>query len=103
MYAAIYVATAPKSNSVVNAIFSANDAVKKYTNAEVPPHLRDSHYSGSAELGHVGYKYAHDYPNHYVDQQYLPDALVDKVFYEPSEMGYEKTIAERLKGLKNNE
>ena len=102
-HAAIYVATAPKSNSVVNAIFSANEAVKKYTNAEVPPHLRDSHYSGSAELGHVGYKYAHDYPNHYVDQQYLPDALVDKVFYEPSEMGYEKTIAERLKGLKNNE
>ena len=102
-HAAIYVATAPKSNAVVNAIFSANEAVKKYTNAEVPPHLRDSHYSGSAELGHVGYKYAHDYPNHYVDQQYLPDALVDKVFYEPSEMGYEKTIAERLKGLKNNE
>ena len=102
-HAAIYVATAPKRNAVVNAIFSANEAVKKYTNAEVPPHLRDSHYSGSAELGHVGYKYAHDYPNHYVDQQYLPDALVDKVFYEPSEMGYEKTIAERLKGLKNNE
>ena len=102
-HAAIYVATAPKSNSVVNAIFAANNAVKEYNSAEVPPHLRDAHYKGSAELGHVGYKYAHDFPKHYVDQQYLPDALVGQTFYEPSENGYEEKIKKGMEYLKNNE
>ena len=101
-HAAIYVATAPKSNSVVNAIFSANDAVRKYGSAEVPPHLRDAHYKGSADLGHVGYKYAHDYPNHYVDQQYLPDEIKDMKFYEPGINGYEKKIVDWMKYLKEN-
>ena len=100
-HAASYVATAPKSNSVVNAIFAANEAVKKYTNAEVPPHLRDAHYHGSAELGHTGYKYAHDYPKHFVQQQYLPDDLVDERFYIPSENGYEKNISEWLNYIRN--
>lgn len=100
-HAAIYVATAPKSNAVVNAIFSANEAVKKYSNAEVPPYLKDAHYSGSAELGHVGYKYAHDFPNHYVDQQYLPDALKDERFYVPGDLGYEKQINEWFDKIKN--
>lgn len=101
-HAAIYVATAPKSNSVVNAIFAANDAVKTYSNAEVPPYLRDAHYHGSAELGHVGYKYAHDYPMHYVDQQYLPDAINDMTFYEPGDNGYETDIKNWFKKIKEN-
>ena len=90
--AAIYVACAPKSNSVVNAIFAANDVVKSAYDCEVPAHLKDAHYKGSADLGHVGYKYAHDYPKHYVKQQYLPDAIKDKKFYYPSENGHEKDI-----------
>ncbi len=99
-HAAIYVACAPKSNSVVNAIFAANDAVRKVGNAQVPVHLRDAHYSGSAKLGNVGYKYAHDYPNHYVKQQYLPDALVGEQFYEPGNIGYEKNIKDWFEKLK---
>lgn len=102
-HAATYVATAPKSNSVVNAIFAANVAVKNVANAAVPPHLRDAHYAGSAELGHVGYKYAHDFPNHYVDQQYLPDQLVGSEFYIPSDNGYEKKIQEWFKYIKDGE
>lgn len=102
-HAATYVATAPKSNSVVNAIFAANDAVKQVGNAAVPPHLRDAHYSGSKELGHVGYKYAHDFPNHYVEQQYLPDALLGSKFYEPSDNGYEKNIKEWFKHIKGDD
>lgn len=102
-HAAIYVATAPKSNSVVNAIFAANEAVKNVANAAVPPHLRDAHYEGSAELGHVGYKYAHDFPKHYVDQQYLPDQLVGSEFYIPSDNGYEKKIQEWFKYIKDGE
>ncbi len=101
--AAIYVATAPKSNSVVNAIFAGMDAVKKYSNAEVPPHLKDAHYSGSKDLGHVGYKYAHDFPKHYVEQQYLPDQLVDMRFYEPGENGHEADVIKWMKYLKDNE
>ncbi len=98
--AAIYVACAPKSNAVVNAIFAANDAVKRVGNCQVPVHLRDAHYSGAANLGNVGYKYAHDYPNHYVEQQYLPDALVGEKFYEPGNNGYEKAIQEWFKEIK---
>ena len=100
--AAIYVATAPKSNSVVNAIFSATDTVKKVDTAEVPPHLRDAHYKGSADLGHVGYKYAHDYPMHYVEQQYLPDEIKDEKFYVPGENGYEKDVIKWMDQLKKN-
>ena len=102
-HAAIYVACAPKSNSVVNAIFAANDAVKNISNAEVPLHLRDAHYKGSADLGHVGYKYAHDFPKHYVNQQYLPDKLLGSTFYEPSDNGYEKTIRSWFDYLKDGE
>ena len=101
-HAATYVATAPKSNSVVNAIFAANDAVKQVGNAAVPAHLKDAHYSGSKELGHVGYKYAHDFPNHYVEQQYLPDALLGSRFYEPSDNGYEKNIKDWFKHIKGD-
>lgn len=99
-HAAIYVACAPKSNSVVNAIFAATDAVKQVGNCQVPVHLRDAHYSGAAKLGNVGYKYAHDYPNHYVNQQYLPDQLVGEHFYEPGDNGYEREIKQWFKKIK---
>lgn len=101
-HAAIYVACAPKSNSVVNAIFAATDAVKQVGNCQVPVHLRDAHYSGAAKLGNVGYKYAHDYPNHYVDQQYLPDQLVGEHFYEPGDNGYEIEIKKWFKKIKED-
>lgn len=101
--AAIYVACAPKSNACTNAIYAAMDTVAKTKTDTVPSHLRDAHYGGSAKLGHgIGYKYAHDYPNHYVDQQYLPDSLVGTEFYTPTDMGYEKDIAEHLEFIRNN-
>lgn len=102
-HAATYVACAPKSNSAVNAIYMAMDAAKNVGRAEVPLHLRDAHYEGSKELGHVGYKYAHDYPDHYVTQQYLPDQLLGTEFYIPSENGKEKEIGERLKALRSRD
>ena len=96
--AASYVACAPKSNSAVNAINAAMKAVKTQTLMPVPPHLQDRHYSGAAALGRgLDYKYAHDYPNHYVKQQYLPDGMEGAVFYEPSDNGYEKEIKARRK------
>lgn len=98
--AVTYVACAPKSNAACNAIFAANEAVKKYRTT-VPVHLQDAHYKGAAKLGHgTGYKYAHDYPNHYVKQQYLPDEIKDARFYEPGELGYEKQIKEYLEKLR---
>ncbi len=93
-HAAIYVACAPKSNAVVNAISEAMQTVKEKQTGAVPVHLRDAHYGGSKELGHVGYQYAHNFPNHYVNQQYLPDELVGTTFYEPGTLGYEETIRE---------
>ena len=91
--AATYVACAPKSNSACNAIFAANEEVRRSGNLPIPAHLQDAHYKGAAKLGHgTGYKYAHDYPNHYVEQQYLPDQLVGRTFYKPGNLGYEKHI-----------
>ncbi len=97
--AAIYVASAPKSNAVVNAITNATEIVRTKKIGAVPPHLRDAHYKGSQDLGHVGYLYPHEYPGNYVKQQYLPDEIKDMKFYFPSQNGYEKTICERLKNL----
>ena len=98
--AVTYVACAPKSNSAVNAITAANDAVRRYQTS-VPSHLRDAHYKGAQKLGHgIGYKYAHDYPGHYVDQQYLPDEIKDARFYEPGDLGYEKNIKEYLRKIR---
>ena len=86
--AVIYVASSPKSNSACNAIFAANEVVRSTVTAKVPAHLQDAHYKGSAKLGHgIGYKYAHDYPNHYVKQQYIPDGLDDSRFYETGDLG----------------
>lgn len=98
--AVLYVATAPKSNSAVNAIMAANAAVRAHKTT-VPSHLQDAHYKGSANLGRgTGYKYTHDYPNHYVEQQYLPEEIKDMQFYEPSDMGYEKEIQEHFRRIK---
>lgn len=98
--AVTYIACAPKSNASYLAIDKALEDVKNVSIKTVPPHLKDCHYSGSSELGHVGYKYAHDYPGHYVKQQYLPDELLDKVYYEPTENGIERKIKESLKRLR---
>lgn len=98
--AASYVACAPKSNSACNAIFAAMESVK-HVKTTVPAHLQDAHYKGSANLGHgVGYQYAHDYPNHYVKQQYLPDEIKNERFYIPSDNGYEKKIQEYFQKIK---
>ena len=84
------------------AIDKALDVVKNSKTAPVPVHLQDAHYKGSAKLGHgVGYLYAHDYPNHYVSQQYLPDALVDESFYSPTDHGYENHIKEHLDRIRS--
>ena len=102
--AATYVASAPKSNAAYVAVDEAQEAVRLKGNFTVPSHLRDRHYSGAEKLGHGdGYKYAHDYPNHYVKQQYLPDGLEGSTFYRPSENGYEKKIGEWLRFLKGSE
>ncbi len=100
--AAIYVACAPKSNAACNAIFAAGEEVKRSGNLPVPPHLQDAHYKGAAKLGRgTGYKYAHDYPNHYVEQQYLPYELKGETYYEPSWNGYEAKIREHMKRIKS--
>lgn len=96
--AATYVALAPKSNSAYVAISRAMEDVKNIQIANIPQHLRDQHYKGAVKLGRgLGYKYPHDYPNHYTDQQYLPDELVDKVYYDFSGQGYEKQLYDNLK------
>ena len=97
--AALYVATAPKSNSATNAIFEATQAVKE-CKATVPTHLQDAHYRGAAKLGHgIGYEYAHDFPKHFSRQQYLPDEIKDRVFYRASDNGYEKQIKKHMEWL----
>ena len=100
--AAAYVASAPKSNSAIMAIDDAMASVQNEKISGVPNHLKDAHYKSAGKLGHGnGYKYAHDYPNHYVEQQYLPDELVGRKFYVPSENGYEKNIREYFDKIKN--
>lgn len=99
--AAAYVASAPKSNSAIMAIDDAMASVQNEKISGVPNHLKDAHYKSAGKLGHGnGYKYAHDYPNHYVEQQYLPDELVGRKFYVPSENGYEKNIREYFDKIK---
>ena len=92
--AALYIATANKSNSTILAIDAALEDVKSGRTLAVPEHLRDAHYAGAKKLGHgVGYKYSHDFPDHYVPQDYLG---ADKRYYEPTEQGVEKKIKERV-------
>lgn len=99
--AAMYVASAPKSNACVRAIGEAMQTVEETGNLPIPTHLQDAHYKGAAKLGHgTGYLYAHDYPNNYVRQQYLPYELTGKEFYHPSGNGYEIRIKEHMKRIK---
>jgi putative ATPase len=98
--AVIYIASAPKSNSVIKAIDKAVKYVENNKAGDVPPHLRDSHYSGAEELGHgIDYKYPHNYQNNYVGQEYMPKELKNKKFYKPSEMGREKKTKQFLEFL----
>ena len=98
--AAAYMACAPKSNSAVNAIAAAMNSVRNIRTT-VPAHLQDAHYGGHEKLGRgIGYKYAHDYPNHYVEQQYLPSEILGTRFYELSDMGYEKELKNHMKKIK---
>ena len=100
--AVTYVASAPKSNAAYLAIDEALEAVRS-VKTTVPVHLQDSHYKGAAKMGHgIGYQYAHDYPNHYVKQQYLPSELEGRVFYRPTDNGYEEKIQEYFRKIQEN-
>ena len=102
--AAIYVATAPKSNSSYLAVEVALESVANQEIGSVPPHLKDAHYSGAKKLGHgLDYKYAHDFPGHYVKQQYLPDELVGTKFFNLGKNGYENRIQKYLDYIKELE
>lgn len=87
--AILFAVESPKSNSIPAAIARVMSAFDDYPSAHVPLHLRDTHYKGAEKLGHKGYKYPHDYPGHYVDQQYLPDSIRNRVFFMASEQGTE--------------
>ena len=101
MQAALYIATAPKSNACTIALEKATEAVKEKGNLPIPTHLQDAHYKSAAKLGHgIGYKYSHNYKNHYVKQQYLPYELNDTEFYHPTDIGYEQKIIEHMKKIK---
>jgi putative ATPase len=99
--AVTYMACAPKSNASCEAVYAAMNVVKNTKTPPVPAHLQDAHYKSAEKLGHgLGYKYAHDYPNHYVKQQYLPDGLTEEKFYHPTDIGYEKKIQEYFVKIK---
>ena len=101
--AAMYVACSPKSNASINAIDMAMADVRNIKTSGVPNHLRDAHYPGAEKMGHgLGYKYAHNYNNHYVQQQYLPDELVDRVYYEMSDNGEEVKMKKWMQYIKEN-
>ena len=101
--AVCYVAAAPKSNAAYLAVDKALQDVKNVTISSIPIYLKDAHYAGAKDLGHSGYLYAHDYPHHYVRQQYLPDELAGRRYYQPTQQGYERKISEWLEYLKKEE
>ncbi len=97
-----YVATAPKSNASYLSLEKAMEYVKSEKTASIPPHLQDAHYGGAGKLGHgIGYEYAHDYPNHFSKQRYLPEEMGDIKFYHPTDMGYEEKVKKWLKYLRD--
>lgn len=100
--ATIYLAQCPKSNSVISAIDMALADLDTIETGDIPNHLKDAHYSGAADLGRgVDYKYPHDYPNHYIDQQYLPDPIKDRKYYNPGNNKNEKSFENYWDTLKN--
>lgn len=90
--AILFAVESPKSNAVVEAIGKAMAAIDEVISAEVPLHLRDTHYKGAVKLGHEGYKYPHNYAGHYVEQEYLPPRLSGRTFYNATEQGNEAKI-----------
>ncbi|MDW8368209.1 MAG: replication-associated recombination protein A, partial [Abditibacteriales bacterium] len=95
--ATIYIATAPKSNATVVAVDRAMEDVRTRPPVSVPLHLRDASYPGAQRLGHgKGYLYPHDFPDHFVKQEYLPDGAKSQPYYQPTAQGFEKTIQERM-------
>ncbi len=95
--AAVHLATAPKSNRAALAIWNARAEIRDGALGEVPAHLRDAHYQGASALGHgAGYDYPHDHDGGWVEQQYLPDDLADRRWYEPTDIGHEQEIRERM-------
>ena len=103
-HAALYLALAPKSNSVGKAYTAAAQAVRQSPGQPVPLHLRNAPTQLMKNIGYAkGYRYAHDYPNHYVKQQFLPDALKDSQFYQPGQLGYEKKLAVWLEHLRSSQ
>lgn len=100
-HAVLVLATAPKSNSVGNAVGKALEDLRNRELGAIPAHLKDAHYGGASKLGHgVGYRYPHEYPYHYVEQQYLPDNLVGTVYYEPGENKNEQAIRKYMEALR---
>lgn len=101
--AAIYLATAPKSNSVVVAIDKALEDVENLAQGSIPLHLRDASHPGSKKIGYgEGYKYPHDYPGHYVHQQYLPDEVKEQKYYSAGDLGYEAEVKKRMADIKKD-
>lgn len=102
--AVILLTTAPKSNSVINAIDAAISDVENTECGDIPADLRDAHYSGAKKLGHgTGYKYPHSYPNHYVKQQYLPTKIKNAVYYVAGENKTEQAAKKYWDAIKNDE
>lgn len=100
--ATVLLATAPKSNSAICAIDAALSDLEKGKTGDIPSHLKDAHYGGAAKMGRgIEYKYPHSYPNHYVKQQYLPDEIKDRCYYEPGDNKFEQAIAEYMKKIKD--
>ncbi|HEV2888742.1 MAG TPA: replication-associated recombination protein A [Frankiaceae bacterium] len=99
--ATIHLSLAPKSNAVITAITKASDDVRRGDVGRVPPHLRDSHYAGAKKIAHgKGYRYPHDFPAGIVAQQYAPDVVHGREYYEPSDHGAERDAAERLRRIR---
>ena len=102
--AAVYIACAPKSNTITAGISEAQELVRQTGSLPIPPHLKDSHYKDAKSLNRgIGYLYPHDFPNHYVKQQYLPDAVRDKWLYKPTHIGYEQAIANHMNRILRDE
>ena len=101
--AVVHLSTAPKSNRVTLALTTAMQDASSPGEGRVPPHLRDAHYSGAAEIGHgEGYEYPHNDPSGWVEQTYRPEEVESNVYYEPSKHGFEKQVMERMAKLKKN-
>lgn len=99
--AILFAVESPKSNATAVAIGNVMNTIEQSGTMEVPLHLRDAHYSGAVKLGHVGYQYPHDFPGHYVVQQYLPDGLRERTFYEATEQGMEDKIRQNQQRRRN--